>query len=45
MLPPGAIGELIIAGPHVADGYLNRPDKTEEVFVDNPFDDGEYKKL
>ncbi len=44
MLPPGAIGELIIAGPHVADGYLNRPDKTKEVFIDNPFDDGEYKK-
>ena len=44
LLPPGALGELLIAGPHVADGYLNRPEKTAEVFVDNPFDGGEYKK-
>ncbi|MCR4557705.1 MAG: amino acid adenylation domain-containing protein [Saccharofermentans sp.] len=44
LLPPGALGELIIAGPHVGEGYLNRPEKTAEVFIDNPFDDGEYKK-
>ena len=44
LLPPGALGELIIAGPHVGAGYLNRPEKTAEVFIDNPFDDGEYKR-
>ena len=38
-LPAGETGELWIAGPHVADGYLNRPEKTAEVFLDNPFDD------
>lgn len=27
----GAVGELLIAGPSVFDGYLNRPDKTAEV--------------
>ena len=43
LLPPGALGELLIAGPHVGAGYLNRPEKTAEVFIDNPFDDGEYK--
>ncbi|MCR5604961.1 MAG: amino acid adenylation domain-containing protein [Lachnospiraceae bacterium] len=43
ILPPGALGELLIAGPHVAAGYLNRPEKTAEVFIDNPFDDGEYR--
>lgn len=43
MLPPGALGELLIAGPHVAAGYLNRPEKTAEVFIDNPFDDGDYR--
>ena len=36
-LPVGASGELVITGPQVAKGYLNRPDKTNEVFVDNPF--------
>ncbi|MBR6040981.1 MAG: amino acid adenylation domain-containing protein [Clostridia bacterium] len=39
-LPAGAIGELLIAGPNVGDGYLNRPEKTAEVFIDNPFDGG-----
>ena len=42
-LPPGAPGELIVAGPHVGAGYLNRPEKTAEVFIKNPFDDGEYE--
>ena len=44
ILPPGALGELIIAGPHVGLGYLNRPDKTAEVFIDNPFEGGDYEK-
>ncbi len=36
-LPLGGVGELYIAGPQVALGYLNRPEKTAEVFIDNPF--------
>ena len=36
-LPVGAMGELWAAGPQVALGYLNRPDKNAEVFVKNPF--------
>lgn len=44
-LPIGAVGELWIAGPHVAEGYLNRPDKTAEVFIMNPFDGGEYARV
>ncbi len=43
LLPPGALGELIIAGPHVGAGYLNRPEKTAEVFIRNTFDGGEYE--
>ena len=31
-LPVGAAGELIITGKQVSRGYLNRPDKTAEVF-------------
>jgi amino acid adenylation domain len=39
-LPPGAAGELWIAGPQVARGYLNRPEKNAEAFADNPFGPG-----
>lgn len=42
LLPPGACGELCIAGDQVGRGYLNRPDKTAEVFVANPFADEEH---
>ena len=36
-LPPGAVGELWASGPQVSRGYLNRPEKTAEVYIDNPF--------
>ena len=38
-LPVGAAGELLISGLQVGKGYLGRPDKTAEVFVDNPYTD------
>ncbi len=38
-LPLGGVGELYIAGPQVAMGYLNRPEKSAEVFIGNPFSD------
>ena len=38
-LPVGALGELCIAGEQVSRGYLDRPEKTAEVFVANPFED------
>ena len=44
-VPVGALGELWIAGPHVAEGYLNRPDKTSEVFIMNPFEGSKYEKV
>lgn len=45
LLPPYAVGELWITGPHVARGYLNLPEKTKEVFGDNPFlDDKSYSR-
>ena len=37
-LPVGAMGELWAAGPQVAKGYLNRPEKQAEVFINNPFE-------
>ena len=36
-LPAGAAGELWISGPQLGRGYLNRPEKTKEAFIRNPF--------
>ena len=37
LLPPGAVGELVISGYPVTRGYLNREDLTAEKFIPNPF--------
>ena len=45
-LPVGAAGELWISGPQVSRGYLNRPEKTAEVYIANPFtDDKKYARV
>lgn len=36
-VPMGALGELWVAGTQVGKGYLNQPEKTAAVFIDNPF--------
>ncbi|OSZ99996.1 NRPS protein [Trichoderma parareesei] len=36
LMPVGAVGELIIEGPVVGVGYLDEPEKTAEVFIENP---------
>jgi amino acid adenylation domain-containing protein len=36
LVPIGAVGELLIEGPIVGDGYLNNPAKTKEVFIEDP---------
>ena len=33
-VPVGATGELLVCGPQVSRGYLNRPDKTAETYID-----------
>lgn len=44
-LPVGAPGELLYSGRQTGKGYLNLPEKTDAVFIDNPFShDPEYKK-
>lgn len=38
---PGEEGELLIGGPQVAEGYINQPDRTSEVFTLNPFNEND----
>ncbi|MFK4790039.1 class I adenylate-forming enzyme family protein [Microbacterium sp. ZW T5_56] len=34
LLPPGGVGEIVIAGPVVMTGYLGRPEETARTIVD-----------
>lgn len=46
LLPFGGIGELCISGKQVGRGYLGLPEKTAEVFVENPYCDKKgYERL
>lgn len=36
LLPPGSVGELLLEGPLVSQGYLNDPEKTASVFFEAP---------
>ncbi|MBO4851767.1 MAG: amino acid adenylation domain-containing protein [Prevotella sp.] len=44
-LPVGAAGELWVSGPQVSRGYLNRPEKTAETYIPNPFAEGKYGRI
>src|SRR5699024_2260766 len=36
-VPPGLPGEVYVAGPGLAQGYLHRPELTRTVFESDPF--------
>ncbi|KAH8907864.1 acetyl-CoA synthetase-like protein [Coniochaeta sp. PMI_546] len=40
LCPTMVAGEICLAGPQLASGYLNQPELTRKVFVDNPFGPG-----
>ncbi len=44
LLPPGARGELCLAGLSLARGYLHREEETKAKFIPNPFGTGRLYK-
>jgi len=40
-LPAGELGEIIISGPNVSKGYLNKPSLNKEKFIDDWFHTGD----
>ncbi|MCM4165539.1 MULTISPECIES: non-ribosomal peptide synthetase [unclassified Arenibacter] len=45
LVPFGAVGEIYIGGPGLANTYLNRPDLTNMAYINNPFSDTIGSKL
>ncbi|KAK3315687.1 non-ribosomal peptide synthetase [Apodospora peruviana] len=37
VIPRGEIGELVVGGYQVADGYINRPEMTAKAFIDSQY--------
>ena len=44
-LSAGEVGEVVVRGPNVTKGYLNRPDETEEAFRDGWFHTGDVGRM
>ena len=43
-VPDGELGEMCLSGPQVGKGYYNDPDRTAQVFVQNPYND-KYQEI
>jgi len=44
-LPAGNVGELVIRGPNLMQGYWNRPEATEEAFSGGWFHTGDLARM
>ena len=44
-LPSGEVGELVIRGPNLMQGYWNRPEATQEAFTDGWFHTGDLARM
>jgi fatty-acyl-CoA synthase len=44
-VPTGEVGELVISGPNLMDGYWNRPEATEEAFKGGWFHTGDLARM
>jgi long-chain acyl-CoA synthetase len=42
---PDAVGELLIRGPNIVDGYWNKPEATEATFVDGWLRSGDLARI
>ena len=45
VVPTGGVGELVIRGPNLLQGYWNRPEATEEAFVGGWFHTGDLARM
>lgn len=45
VLPPGEVGEVVVRGPTVMKGYLNRPEETETTLKDGWLQTGDLGKF
>ena len=44
-LPSGQVGELMVYGPHVVEGYWNRPEENADTFFDGWMRTGDLAKI
>jgi long-chain acyl-CoA synthetase len=45
LLPPGEVGEIVVKGPNIMQGYWNREEETRDIFVDGWMRTGDIGKM